>query len=368
MKVDLPAGSPAPSDAGRLAVAAETIGLDAIWLAETEHEPFVLATLALAATSRIEVGTGIAVAFARSPVVLAQAAFDLAALSGGRFQLGLGTQVRAHVERRFGMTWTAPAPRLTEWIAAIRAAWATWQDGVPFRVRSEHLDLSLMPSFFSPPPLEFEPPAGRPRIPLSIAGVGPGLAHLAGRVADGFQVHPFHTARYLAEVLEPALDEGVAGAGRRDEGGSAQPPSGGQHAAPRARDPGRGSSASCRCSSRPPTTPPSSSRCGRGSPSTPRPRPTARVLELHDRGQVGERLGRLAVAGRWDEMAALVDDELLALVAVVGPADALPDALAARVEGHADRVLPILPFEPDSAGELPNARAWDRLIGTLRAL
>ena len=368
MKVDLPAGSPAPAGAGRLAMAAESLDLDGIWLAEAEHEPFVLAALALAATARIEVGTGIAVAFARSPIVLAQAAFDLAALSGGRFHLGLGTQVRAHVERRFGMSWTAPAPRLAEWIAAIRAAWATWQDGAPFRVRSEHLDLSLMPSFFSPPPLGFEPHPGRPRIPLSLAGVGPGLAHLAGRVADGFQVHPFHTARYLAEVLEPALDrDGAGSAGREAEGGGAQPLAGprpsalGPRAGPRIErivpvllaptdDPGTLEQVRARIAFY---------------ASTPSYRA---VLELHGRGHVGERLGRLAVAGRWDEMAALVDDELLALVAVVGPADALPDALAARVEGHADRVLPILPFEPDSAGALPNARAWERLIGTLRAL
>ena len=366
MKVDLPAGSPSPADAGRIAAAAEEIGLDAIWLAETEHEPFVLATLALAATGRIEVGTGIAVAFARSPVVLAQAAFDLAALSAGRFQLGLGTQVRAHVERRFGMTWTAPAPRLAEWVAAIRAAWATWQDGVPFRVHSEHLDLSLMPSFFSPPPLAFEPPPGRPRIPVSIAGVGPGLAHLAGRVADGFQVHPFHTARYLAEVLEPALDEGAAGAGRKAADGGAPQPSGGDAPAIVPRPGPRierivpvflapTDNAAILAQVRAQIAFYASTPSYRG------------VLELHDRAHVGERLGRLAVAGRWNEMPALVDDELLALVAVVGPAEALPDALAARVEGHADRVLPILPFEPDSAGELPDARAWERLVGTLRA-
>ena len=367
MKVDLPAGGPAPADAGRIAMAAESLGLDAIWLAETEHEPFVLAALALAATRRIEVGTGVAVAFARSPVVLAQAAFDLAALSGGRFQLGLGTQVRAHVERRFGMPWTAPAPRLAEWIAAIRAAWATWQDGAPFRVRSEHLDLSLMPSFFSPPPLGFEPHPGRPRIPLSIAGVGPGLAHLAGRAADGFQVHPFHTARYLAEVLEPALDEGVARAGREADGGAARPVASGQADGPGLRP-------------RPrverivpvflaPTDDAGILEQVRARIAFYASTPSYRaVLELHDRGHVGERLGRLAVAGRWNEMAGLIDDELLALVAVAGPADTLPDALAARVEGHADRVLPILPFEPDSAGALPNARAWERLIGTLRAL
>jgi probable F420-dependent oxidoreductase len=344
VKVDLAAGSPGPASVARVAGAAEAIGLDAIWLAETEHEPFVLCALALAATHRITVGTGIAVAFARSPIVLAQAAVDLAALSGGRFHLGLGTQVRAHVERRFGMPWSAPAPRLAEWIGAIRAAWATWQDGAPFRMRSEHLDLSLMPPFFSPPPLAFEPRDGGPRIPISVAGVGPGLARLAGRVADGFQVHPFHTARYLAEVLRPALAQGVAERGPGAHVELIVP----VFLAP-TDDPARLEEVRARIAFY---------------ASTPSYRP---VLALHGRAAVGERLGRLAATGRWAEMPPLIDDELLALVAVVGPADALPDLLAARVAGQADRVLPMLPFEPGPDGELPNAAAWERAMRTLRS-
>ena len=348
MRVDLAAGSPPPDAVAGVARAAESFGFDATWFAETEHDPFLAAALALAATARLEVGTGIAVAFARSPVVLAQSAFDLAGMSTGRFQLGLGTQVRAHVERRFGMLWSAPAPRLAEWLTAIRAAWNTWQDGAPFRVRTEHLDLSLMSPFFSPPSLPSEPPPGRPRIPISIAGVGPGLARLAGRAADGFQVHPFHTARYLAEVLEPALAEGEAG-----------------------RE----------------TWPGASARAERIVPvflaptddvplleevrrriafyaSTPSYRP---VLSLHGAAHIGERLGRLAATGRWAEMPSLVTDELLGLVAVVGSSDALPDLLATRVAGHADRVLPLLPFEPDASGAPARHRLWDRVLETLRA-
>ena len=346
MKVDLAAGSPSPASVAGLARAAESFGFDALWLAETEHEPFVGAALALAASTRLAVGTGIAVAFARSPVVLAQAAFDLAALSGGRFCLGLGTQVRAHVERRFGASWSAPGPRLEEWIAAVRAAWVTWQDGVPFRVRSEHLDLSLMPAFFSPPPLPFPAPDGSPRIPVSIAGVGPGLARLAGRVADGFQVHPFHTARYLAEVLEPALADGEA---RRPPGLSPRV----ERIVPVFIAP---------------SDDPALLREARSRIAFYASTPSYRgVLELHGRAHVGERLGRLAVAGRWDEMAGLVDDELLAEVAVVAPADAAPEALASRVAGHADRVLPLLPFQPDAAGSEPNARLWEAVALALRS-
>ena len=347
MKIDLAAGSPPPGAVAGIARAAESFGFDALWLAETEHDPFVAAGLALAATSRLRVGTGIAVAFARSPVALAQTAFDLAALSDGRFLLGLGTQVRAHVERRFGMPWSAPAPRLAEWIAAARAAWATWQDGTPFRVRSEHLDLSLMSPFFSPPPLAFAPPDGGPRIPVSIAGVGPGLARLAGRSADGFQVHPFHTARYLAEVLEPALEEGESSRG--DWPGRAPRT---ERIVPIFLAP---------------TDEPALLEDARQRvafyASTPSYRP---VLDLHDAGHVGERLGRLAAAGRWQEMPSLVADDLLGLVAVVGPSAALPEMVAARVADHADRVLPLLPFGPDGAAG-PVERLWRGLLETLRA-
>ena len=343
MKLDLAAGSPAPADAGRLARAAEAFGFDALWLAETEHEPFVTSTVALAATARIEVGTGVAVAFARSPTVIAQASFDLAAMSDARFLLGLGTQVRAHVERRFGMPWSAPAPRLGEWIDAIRAAWATWQDGVPFRVRSEHFDLSLMTPAFSPPPLEVRGPTDRPMIPISVAGVGPGLARLAGRVADGFQVHPLNTARYLAEVLEPALSLGES---ERD-GDRAE------RIVPVFLAP---------------TDEPAVVDAVRARIAFYASTPSYRgVLALHGRERIGEQLGRLAATGRWAEMPDLVDEEFLGVAAVVGPSDALPDALAERVAGHADRVLPLIPFEPRDDGEPPNLGLWERLRSTIRS-
>lgn len=347
MKVDLAPGSLEPRRAAAVARAAEAVGFDGLWLAETDHDPFSAIPLALAATERLDVGTAVAIAFARSPIVLAQTAFDLAALSGGRFWLGLGTQVRAHVERRFGMGWSEPAPRLGEWIGAIRASWAAWQDGVPFRWHSDHLDVSLMPPFFSPPPLGFDPPAGRPRIPISIAGVGPGLARLAGRAADGFHVHPFHTARYLARVLEPAF---AAGETRRDP----------RLAGPRTE---RYVPVFLAPSDLPPVLQEVRARIAFYA-ATPSYRG---VLVEHGRERTGEALSRLAATGRWAEMAALVDDELLAEVAVVAPRDGLADALAARVAGRAERIMPLLPFELEPDGAPRDARRWERLIAALRA-
>ena len=346
MKVDLAPGAIAPGAVAGLAAAAEAVGFDGLWLPETQHDPFVGAALAAAATSRLHLGTSVAIAFARSPTVLAQTAWDLAALSGGRFELGLGTQVRAHVQRRFGMAWSEPAPRLAEWLGAIRAAWATWQDGAPFQWTSEHLDLSLMTPFFSPPPLAYTTPGDEPRIPISVAGVNVGLARLAGRLADGFHVHPFHTARYLAKVLEPALS---AGAERRP---AELPRRRAERIVPVFLAP---------------TDRPAIQEAVRRQVAFYASTPSYRaVLATHDRDRVGEQLSRLAATGRWAEMADLVDDELLAQVAVMGPADSLADTLARRLAGHAERVAPLWPVRVEPDGSLADARVWERLIGTLR--
>ncbi len=360
MKVDLTLDAASPASAGQIARAAEALGFDAIWFAETAHDPFIAAGLALAATRRITVGTGIAVAFARSPVVLAQSAFDLAALGGCRFALGLGTQVRGHVERRFGMPWSAPAPRLQEWIGGIRAAWSSWQYGTPFRYEGEHVRLSLMTPFFSPPPLEVPPAAGTSRIPLSVAGVGPGLIRLAGRHAEGFQVHPLHTRIYLADTVVPGLQQGEA-----------------LRADHTTRSEADGRDLAAVAGSRterivpvflaPMEDPAAVEEVRRRISfyaSTPSYR---RVLATHGREHAGERLSRLAAAGHWDRMAAEIDDEFLAEVAVVGPVDALGDLLAARCAGIADRVLPLLPLELAPDGEPRDRQRWERLLSTLHS-
>src|SRR5512139_1207340 len=192
-----------------IAQAAEALGFDALWTNETIHDPFLPGALIAEHTRRLHFGTAVAIAFARSPATLAYTAWDLAQASGGRFILGLGTQVKAHVERRFGMPWPdSVVGKLREQIGAIRALWNTWQTGAKLDFRGEYYKLSLMSPFFNPGTIR------HPDIPIYIAGVNTGLARLAGEVADGFVVHPFHSPDYLRHVLIPAIEQGASKAGR----------------------------------------------------------------------------------------------------------------------------------------------------------
>src|SRR5919204_4718662 len=208
MKVDAALPTDPRLPIGEFARAAESIGFDGLWAAETNHDPFLALALAAPGTERIELGTAVAIAFARSPTVVAQTAWDLQALSRGRFVLGLGTQVKAHVERRFAMPWGPPAPRLREYVGLIRALWSTWQDGAPLNFRGEQYTATLMTPFFDPGPIEAERP------PIHLAAVAPPLLRVAGEVADGLAVHPLHTRPYLLEVARPAIARGAARAGR----------------------------------------------------------------------------------------------------------------------------------------------------------
>ena len=186
------------------AQAAEEIGFDGIWVSETQHNPFLPGVLIAEHTQRIEFGTAVAISFARSPAVMAHTAWDLSEMSGGRFLLGLGTQVKAHIERRFGMDWPdSPVGKQREQIDAIRAFWHTWQTGEKLNQRGDHYKLTLNSPFFSPPPID------NPDVPIYIAGVNTGFARLAGETADGFHVHPFHTPAYLREVILPAVRAGA---------------------------------------------------------------------------------------------------------------------------------------------------------------
>ncbi|MCX6067885.1 MAG: TIGR03617 family F420-dependent LLM class oxidoreductase, partial [Chloroflexi bacterium] len=209
MKLDA-ALPPAPlADVPAIARAAESTGFSAIWTTETHHDPFLPHALIAEHTRRIHSGTGIAVSFGRSPATIAYTAWDLAAQSKGRFILGLGTQVKAHVERRFGMEWPASVTgKLREQIQVIRAFWDTWQHGVPLNFRGDYYKITLMSPFFNPGPNEY------PEIPIFIAGVNTGLARLAGEMCDGFHAHPFSTPRYLSEVILPAIEAGAAKTGR----------------------------------------------------------------------------------------------------------------------------------------------------------
>ena len=183
-------------------------GFAGIWFTESSHNPYVASALAASATSALTIGTDIAVAFPRSPMVTAQAAWDLAELSGGRFILGLGTQVKAHMEKRFSVPFSRPAARLREYVLALRAIFAAFQGVAPLRFKGEFYSFSLLTEFFSPGPID------HPDIPIYVAAVNTGLAGVAGEVCDGMHAHPFHSVRYLTDVVRPAIAEGSGRAGR----------------------------------------------------------------------------------------------------------------------------------------------------------
>ena len=193
------------------AVWAEKMGFDGLFSTDTAHDPFLPIAAAAATTARMDLGTAIAVAFARSPMTVAYSAWDLAELSDGRFLLGLGTQVRAHITRRFNMPWSSPGPRLREYIHALRAVWSTWQTGEKLAFKGDFYELSLMTPFFSPTPMEHW------EIPVYIAGVGDYMCRVAGEASDGLHIHPFHTLRYLDEVVAPNVAAGAEQAGRSRE-------------------------------------------------------------------------------------------------------------------------------------------------------
>jgi probable F420-dependent oxidoreductase len=191
-----------------LASDAERLGFAGLWFTESSHNPFLPVGVAALASDRLVLGTDVAVAFPRSPMVTAQVAWDLAQASGGRFVLGLGTQVKAHIERRFSTPFSHPGPRLREYILALRAIWRAFQNEGPLKFTGDFYSFSLLTEFFSPGPIE------TPDVPIYIAGVNTGMARVAGELCDGFHVHPLHSIRYLQEVIRPAVADGAARANR----------------------------------------------------------------------------------------------------------------------------------------------------------
>jgi probable F420-dependent oxidoreductase len=309
-------------DMDRTARAAEDLGFDGLWTSETKHDAFLPLAIAAGGTRSLDLGTSVAIAFSRSPMETAQTAWDLQDLSGGRFILGLGTQVKAHITRRFSMPWDRPAARLREYILALRAIWESFQNEGPLQFEGEFYRHTLMSPFFNPGPIE------QPEIPVFIAGVNTRLAHLAGEICDGFHVHPFHSPEYVRRTVKPAIAEGAEQADRDpdqvelatsvfvvvaedEEGASKQ------------RESVRSQLAFYA--------------------STPTYRT---VLEAHGWQEVGERLGFLAREKKWPEMPALITDEMLHAFAVEAAPDEIGPALKERYEGLIDRVGLYLPFAP----------------------
>lgn len=311
---------------------AEALGFDGIWSSETMHDPFLPGALIAEHTQRLQFGTAVAIAFGRSPATLAYTAWDLAQASKGRFILGLGTQVKPHIEKRFGMPWPdSVTGKLGEQIGAIRAFWRAWQTGERLDFRGEYYRLSLMTPFFNPGPIE------HPNIPIYVAGVNRGLARLAGEAADGFVVHPFHSIRYLDEVLKPAIEKGRAAAGR-----------------PRA-DFAISATAFVVTSREEDLL--VRTQIGFYA-STPSYQP---VMALHGWQDTAERLSALARRGDWEAMPAQISDEMLQTFAVVSPAEELGARLKERYGGRADRLGLYLPFTPGERDVF-----WARLLSDLQ--
>jgi len=197
------------SDDARLV---EELGYDGLVVEETKDDPFMVLALAAQATNRLKLGTAVALAFPRSPTVTAMSAWTAQKLSKGRFTLGLGTQVKAHIERRFGLKWSAPVPRMREYVQAVRCVWKCWQEGVPLRFEGKHYNLSLMVPLFNPGPID------HPDIPIHLAAVNYSMCSVAGEVADGLRPHPVCTPKYIEEVMLPAVRKGAAKSGRKLDG------------------------------------------------------------------------------------------------------------------------------------------------------
>jgi probable F420-dependent oxidoreductase len=322
------------SKAASAAKEAEETGYSGIWSAETSHDPFFPLLVAAQHTKDIELGTGIAVAFARNPMLLANIAYDLQAASEGRFILGLGSQIKPHIEKRFSMPWSHPAARMREMVLAIRAIWDCWEKGTKLDFRGDFYSHTLMTPFFNPGPN----PHGDARIFL--AGVGALMTEVAGEVCDGFICHGFTTERYFREVTLPALERGRAKAGKTMEGFEISGPS---FVVTGTNEKELETAAA--------GTRQQIAFYG----STPAYRT---VLELHGWGDLQDELNALSKQGEWVKMGTLIDDEILNTFAVVGEPEQIAPELHKRYGDAVNRISFYAPYRTDP----------DRWRGVLEAL
>jgi probable F420-dependent oxidoreductase len=318
-----------------------------VWSAETAHDPFLPLVAAAQATGEIEIGTAITVAFARNPMSLAYTAYDLQLLTGGRFVLGLGSQVRPHIERRFDMPWSRPAARMREFIEAMRAIWTAWSTGNKLEFHGEFYNHTLMTPFFSPAPSLYGAP------PVYLAAVGEAMTDVAGSVCDGLLPHPFTTERYMREVTVPTIDRALSRAGRTREEFSI----------------------SFQCLVATGSTPEQMDHAIRRVreqiafyASTPAYKS---VLTLHGWDDLGRDLGMLARSGaddRWERMGELIDDEMLTTFSIVAEAHELGTTITERFGDVVDRFSFYAPYDHDDSVWQPAIRHLseyrdDRVIG-----
>lgn len=299
----------------------EAIGYDCLWTSETQHDPFLPLAVAVPATSSIKLGTSIAVAFPRSPMVIAYTAWDIQKASAGRFILGLGSQVKAHNQRRFSVKFESPGPKLREVALALRAIWECWQKGTPLRFKGEFYTFDLMTPFFNPGPLS------HPKIPIFIAGVNRYMCRMAGEVCDGLHVHPLHTTKYLREFVHPAVEEGLRASGRSRHDFAYATASFvvvGDSENERARN----------------AEAVKQQIAFYASTRTYEP-----VLAAHGWEGIAQELHEKSLAGDWKEMARLISDEMLDAIAVTGTYESIGSKLRERYAGLLDRITLYQPYE-----------------------
>ena len=342
MKVDttMVLGNEHLSDLPQLASYAkklESIGFDGAFSFEGQHDPFLPLAIAAQQTQHMQLGTGIAVAFARNPMNLAHLAYDLQLMSKGRFILGLGSQIQAHIEKRYSMTWSRPAARMKEMIQSVRAIWHSWQTDEPLRFEGEFYRHTIMTPAFNPGPN----PYGAPKI--YAAGVGAVMIEAVSEVADGLTIHPFNTAKSLLELTLPAIEKGLANGGvdRKDfevscnviigSGNNEQEINAAKELIKK-----------------------QIAFYG----STPAYRP---VLECHGWGWLQPELNRLSKLGQWDDMKGLISDEMMDAIAVVGPRDEISARIKQKLDGVADRVNLVARYTPDESD-------WADVVTQLKAV
>lgn len=314
---------------GDLSIAAEraqlleSMGFDGVFTLDTNVDPFFNLLLAAEHTEKLELMTGVAIAFARSPMTVALQTWNLHQFSRGRMMLGLGSQVQAHIEKRFSMPWHSPAKQMREFVLAVRAIWSSWQTGEPLQFRGDYYTHTLMTPVFSPGPLDFPMPK------IFIGALGPKMVEVAGEVGDGIYGHPFNTMKFIKEVQLPALQKGLDKSGRSladfivpamiitVSGRNTEEMASAEHAARRLL-----------------------AFYG----STPAYYP---VLELHGWGDLGPRLNAMSKEGRWDEMTRLFSDEMMAEFCVIGRPEEIPDLMAERCDGLVDRITLYTPYHSD---------------------
>src|SRR5262252_8298600 len=295
---------------------AEAAGFDAVMTVELGHDVFAPLAIAAMATERVELTPSVAVAFPRSPTVLASQAWDLQANSRGRFVLGLGSQVKGHNERRFGIAWSPPAPRLRDYVRALRAVWRCWETGGKLDYQGEHYKLTLMTLDFSPEP------TGLPMVPVTIAAVGEAMLRVAGEVCDGLRLHPLCSRRYLEQVALPRIADGMQRSGRNRAhfdvfGGGFV------------------------------VTGPDQQTLANGIEWVRKrvafygsTRTYAPILALHGLEELGAKLHALSITGKWNDMPAEITDDTVRIFAACGTYDEIAAEIEARYGGLADAIEP----------------------------